>query len=117
MYQNWTNAAMALHTLDGLDERLRAAKERADRLFAALNTIPGLHVRPVPDGCNVFLLQVDKGYDGKTLAKVLREKYAVWTPGPEEDGFSRLRVSEGVGAMDVDATVAAFRAAMPLAKV
>ncbi|MBS1663185.1 MAG: threonine aldolase [Bacteroidetes bacterium] len=117
MYQNWANASMALHTLDGLEDRLRTAREKADRLFAALNKIPGLHVQPVPDGCNIYLLKVDKGYDGKTLAKVLREKYAVWTASPEEDGFSRLRVSEGVGTMDVDATVAAFKAAMPLAKV
>lgn len=117
MYQNWTNAAMALHTLDGIDERLRMAREKADRLFAALNKIPGVHVRPVPDGCNIYLMQVDKPYDGKTLAKVLREKYGVWTASPDEDGFSRVRISEGVAAMDEQAVAAAFKAALPLAKV
>jgi threonine aldolase len=117
MYQNWTNAAMALHTLQGLEDRLRAARERADRLFAAVNKIPGIQVRPVPEGSNIFFLHMDKGYDGKTLAKILAEKYAVRIPGPEEDGVSRLHVNEGLLLREEEAIVAAFRAAAPLAKV
>lgn len=117
MYQNWTNAAMALFTLEGLDERLRITRERADSLFLVLNKIPGIRIRPVPEGSNIFLLQTDKGYDGHTLAKVLAEKYAVRIPGPEEDGFSHLHVNEGLLLRDEDSIVAAFREAVPLAKV
>jgi threonine aldolase len=117
MYQNWTNAAMALHTLGGLEDRLRATRDRADRLFLALNKIPGIRILPVPEGSNVFLLQTDKGYDGKTLANVLAEKYTVRIPSPEEDGFSHLHVNEGLLLRDEDSIVAAFRAAVPLAKL
>ena len=117
MYQNWTNAAMALHTLEGLEDRLRKTKERADGLFAELNKIAGLRIRPVPDGSNVFQLQMDKGYDGKTLSKVLAEKYAVRVPFPEEDGISHLHVNEGLLLRDQDSILAAFRAAVPLSKV
>ncbi|HXO77533.1 MAG TPA: threonine aldolase family protein [Puia sp.] len=117
MYQNWTNAAMALYTLEGLEDRLRKTKERADGLFGELNKIPGLRIRPVPDGSNVFLLQMDKGYDGKTLSKVLAEKYAIRVPSPEEDGVSRLHVNEGLLRREPDSIIAAFRAAVPSAKV
>lgn len=117
MYQNWTNAAMALHTLEGLEERLRATRERADQLFLVLNKIPGIRIRPVPDGSNIFFLQTDKGYDGKTLANILREKYAVRIPSPEADGFSRLHVNESLLLREIDSIVAAFQAALPLAKV
>jgi threonine aldolase len=113
MYQNWTNAAMALFTLDGLEQRLQATRERADRLFQALNKIPGIRIQPVPDGSNVFLLRTDKGYDGKILARVLAEKYAVRIPGPEEDGVSHLHVNEGLLLREEDSIIAAFRAAMP----
>lgn len=116
MYQNWTNAAMALHTLEGLEQRLQATRERADRLFLALNKIQGIRIQPVPEGSNVFLLQMEKGYDGKTLAKVLAEKYAVRIPSPEEDGVSHLHVNEGLLLREEDSIVAAFRAAVPLAK-
>ncbi len=108
---------MALHTLQGLEDRLRATREKADRLFQALNRIPGLQVHPVPEGCNVFLLRTDKGYDGKVLAKVLADKYAVRIPGPEEDGASHLHVSEGLLLREEATIVEAFRAAMPLAKI
>ncbi len=117
MYQNWTNAAMALHTLDGLEDRLRKTKERADRLFGDLNKIAGLQIRPVPDGSNVFHLRMDKGYDGKILAKVLADKYAIRVPTPEEDGISNLHVNEGLLLRDPDSIITAFRAAVPLAKV
>jgi threonine aldolase len=117
MYQNWTNAAMALHTLQGLEERLRATRERSDRLFQALNKIPGIRIRPVPEGSNIFLLQTEKGYDGKTLARMLAEKYAIRVPTPEEDGVSHLHVNESLLLRDEEAIVAAFRAAVPLAKV
>jgi aspartate/methionine/tyrosine aminotransferase len=108
---------MALHTLDGLEDRLRKTKERADGLFGKLNKIPGLQIRPVPDGSNVFLLQMDKGYDGKTLSKVLAEKYAIRVPSPEEDGVSHLHVNEGLLLREEDSIIAAFRAAVPSAKV
>ena len=50
MYQNWTNAAMALHQLEDIEQRLLATREKADKLFGALNRIPGIQVQPVPDG-------------------------------------------------------------------
>lgn len=117
MYQNWTNAAMALNTLDGLEERLKLTREKADKLFAALNKIAGLQIRPVPEGSNIFHLQMDKGYDGKKLAKTLAEKYAVRIPSPEDDGISKLHVNEGLLLRDHDSIVAAFREAVPQAKV
>lgn len=114
MYQNWTNAAMALHQLDGLEERLRATREKADKLFAALNGIPGIQVHPVPNGCNVFHLRTDAGYDGKALAILLAQKDKIRMPTPDEtDGAIHLHVNESLLQRDNESIIAAFKAAVP----
>jgi threonine aldolase len=117
MYQNWTNAAIALHNLEGIEERLQTTRQRAERLFRVLNQVAGIQISPLPQGSNVFYLRLNKGYDPKTFAKVLAEQHAVRIPGPEEDGISRLRVNESLLLREEDSMAAAFQAALPLAKV
>jgi threonine aldolase len=117
MYQNWTNAAIALHNLEGIEERLQTTRQRAGGLFRTLNQIAGLQVSPSPQGSNVFYLRLNKGYDGKTFAKILAEQHAVRIPNPEEDGISRIRVNESLLLREEDSIAAAFRAALPGSKV
>jgi len=118
MYQNWTNAAMALHQLDGIEQRLEATREKAGRLFQALNAIPGIRVHSIPDGCSLYHLRVDKGYDGKVLARTLAEKAAIRIPTPDEsDGAIHLHVNETLLLRDNDSIVDAFKATMPAAKL
>ena len=117
MYQNWTNAAIALHNLEGIEERLQNTRQRAERLFRTLNQVTGIQISPLPQGSNVFYLRLNKGYDLKTFAKVLAEQYAVRIPGPEEDGASRLRVNESLLLREENSMAAAFQAALPLSKV
>jgi threonine aldolase len=118
MYQNWTNAAMALHQLDGIEQRLQATREKAGTLFQALNAIPGLQVHPLPDGCSLYHLRVDKGYDGTALAHALSGNENIRIPTPDEtDGAIHLHVNESLLLRDNDSIVAAFKAAMSKAKV
>jgi threonine aldolase len=94
MYQNWTNAAMALHHLDGIEQRLNATREKADKLFAALNAIPGIRIQAIPDGCNLFHLRTEKGHDAKALAITLAQKHNIRIPTPDEsDGAIHLHVN------------------------
>jgi threonine aldolase len=117
MYQNWANASMALHQLEGIEERFRATREKAERLFRTLNQVSGIQITPVPEGSNVFYLRLDKGYDLKIFAKVLAEQQAVRIGRPEDDGATRLRVNESLLLREEDSISSAFRAALPLAKV
>lgn len=116
MYQNWTNASIALHNLQGLEERLQQTRERAERLFASLNKMPGIRVTPVPQGCNIFYLRLEKGYNLTTFARSLAEKHAIRIPTPEDDGASRLHVNESLLLRDEASIADAFRATLPLAK-
>jgi threonine aldolase len=117
MYQNWNNAAMALHHLQGIDDRLSATKEKWDRVMKALNGIRGIQIHAVPDGCNIFHLRMDPGYDGKTLAIMLAEQYAIRMPTPDEqDGAIHLHVNETLLQREPESIVAAFSAVVAKAK-
>lgn len=117
MYQNWTNAAMALHHLQGIDDRLNATREKWDKLMKALNGIRGIQIHAMPDGCNIFHLRMDAGYNGKTLATILAEQYAIRIPTPdEEDGAIHLHVKETLLQREQESIVAAFSAAVAKAK-
>jgi threonine aldolase len=117
MYQNWSNAAMALHQLDGLEQRLVTTREKAGRLFQALNTIPGIQVHTLPEGCNVYHLRLEKGYDGERLAKMLAEKENIRMPTPDPtDGAIHLHVNESLLLRENESIIAAFKAAVPKVK-
>jgi threonine aldolase len=118
MYQSWTNASIALHHLQGLDNRLSSAKERWDMMITQLNGIGGIRVHPIPNGCNIFHLQLESGYNGKRLATLLHEQYAIRIPFPDEqDGAIHLHVNETLLQRDPASVIAAFSAAVASAKV
>jgi len=116
MYQNWTNASIALHNLQDIELRLQQTRERAEKLFASLNKVPGIRITPVPQGCNIFYMRLEKGYDLTTFARSLAEKHAIRIPTPEEDGASRLHVNESLLLRDEASVADAFRATLLLAK-
>lgn len=56
--QAWPYAAVALHYLDGFEERFQRAKTAADMLFEALGNQPGCEVLRSPAATNVTRLRV-----------------------------------------------------------
>ena len=58
MYGNWLNAAMALHRLEGLEERLQEAIKRSTKIFASLNKIKGVRINALDDGTNIYELSL-----------------------------------------------------------
>lgn len=116
MYQNWTNAAIALHQLDGIEDRLRSTREKWDSLMKTLNGIRGIRIDPVPNGCNIFHLRMSPGYDGKKLETSLHD-YAIKIALPDEqDGTIHLHINETLLQRDADSIAAAFSAAAAKAK-
>ena len=117
MYQNWANASIALHHLQGLENRLTAAKETWEKLMPPLNSIGAFQIQPVPNGCNIFHITMNPGYDGKKLAEALRGEHAIRLPTPdEEDGAIHLHVNETILQRDQNAIITAFTAAAAAAK-
>lgn len=70
MYRNWTNAAMALHEVDGYMERLVKAKEKGEDLIRMLNRLPQLKVTTQPEGSSIYLMELN-GIDKTAFRKSL----------------------------------------------
>ena len=73
LHQVWPDAAVALHYLDGFDERYASAVSATEALFRALGTHPNCRLEKKPQGTNVTLLKV-KGANATSLPQRLRAK-------------------------------------------
>lgn len=105
--QAWPLAAVALHFVDGFEERFAAGVEAGRKLKPALNSISGLRVEEIPNGSNVFKLHIDSG-DPSGLRDGLAEKGVLLpAPNPNFRGFA-LGVNETLARRPVEETVRAF---------
>ncbi len=88
----WPLAAVALHAIDGFEERFAAGVRVGEQLIAALDSVPELSVERIPAGSNKFKLHVT----GTDLG-AYRERLAdagIRLPGPRPWGGFVLSVNE-----------------------
>ena len=117
MYQNWTNAAIALHQLEGLEDRLRATREKWDGVMKSLNDITGIRIDAIPNGSNIYHLRMGAGFDGRKLETVLHD-YAIKIALPDgPNGTINLHVNETLLLRDSRDIVSAFSASAAKARV
>lgn len=109
MYGNWTNAAMALYRLQGMEARLQGAKKRAGEVFAALNQLPGIQINPLPGGTNIYSLDLAKGIDGPKMQAMLNKDYNIRMPKPNEQNRTWLTVNETLLYQDAGYVIDAFK--------
>lgn len=107
----WPLAAVALHYIDGFDERFAAGVRASEELFPLLNAIGPLRVERIPNGSNVFKLHV-----AGTDLDAVREQLAgqeILLPAPAGwfDGFT-LAVNETLARRPAAETAAAFAGAV-----
>lgn len=92
MFGNWLNTAMALHRLDGLEERLQQAIKRSKEIFASLETL-GIKVLALEHGTNIYKATFPSNTDGQKLQKELRDRFII-IPRPGADHEGQLTVNE-----------------------
>ncbi|KYP14348.1 aminotransferase class I/II-fold pyridoxal phosphate-dependent enzyme [Flavihumibacter sp. CACIAM 22H1] len=93
MYGNWTNAAMALHRLDGFENRLQQAILAFGKISELLPKIPGFAVQPIPGGTNIYTLQLP-ALDAQIFQEEMRDQYRIRLPRPDEKNRVLLTVNE-----------------------
>jgi threonine aldolase len=103
----WPLAAVALHFLDGFEDRFAAGVAAGRELIPALNAIPGLRVEEIPNGSNIFGLYVNSG-DHDVFRENMRARgVQLAAPNPNFGGFA-LIVNETLARRPVADTVRAF---------
>ena len=107
MYQNWPNAAVALHFLKGFEDRFAKARAKADTLFTMLEATGLFEVHPVPNGSNIFKLGLGNADVDRFRAR-LSEKWTVKVSGAQDDGLIRLHVNDTQLGIPNDTLTEAF---------
>ena len=108
MYSNWPNVAMVLNRLEGIDQRLAAARTRADELFNRINKMNGIRIEPLEGGTNLYGVKLNN-LDGKKLREGLLNQFQIRIPGFNNKGESFFAVNETILYRDVAYLENAFK--------
>ena len=111
MYSNWTNAAMALDRLEGIEQRLKDTIARVNALIAALAKLQGIKLAPLPGGTNAYKMSLDKSIDGKSMSEKLGKDFKIYLPTPDEKNELFVTVNETLLNRELDYVVNAFKVA------
>jgi threonine aldolase len=95
MYGNWLNAAMAVHRMQGIEERLQQAILRSAEIFESVNKINGVRISALDGGTNIYEMRLPKDTDVQKLAEKLSAGYGIRIiPRTDANGTIRITINE-----------------------
>lgn len=109
MYGNWANAAMALHQLEGFEDRLKNAINASNTIFSALNKLPNFEIKPLKDGTNIYSMQLKNGVNGEKMRERLIQDFNIAIPFPNPQHIISIMVNETLLYQPVDEVINAFK--------
>ena len=112
IYGNWANTAMALHRLEGFETRLQNTITRANEVFTALNKLPGITIKPLPGGTNIYSLELSAKANGTKMRNTLNTAYNIRIGGLNEYNQGFLSVNETLLYQDSAYIINAFKKSM-----
>lgn len=112
IFNNWSNAAMALHHLQDIDMIMKKVIEKSEALIVALNKIKGIKISPVVNGTNICHLRFDKSVDVAKVKKWLRDQKGIILGQLNDDGVIAMALNPTLLRMDNEVLISAFREAL-----
>jgi threonine aldolase len=112
MYGNWANAAMALHRLEGFDTRMKNTVQKANELFEALNKIPGITIKALPGGTNIYSFALSPKIEITKLRDALNTNYNIRIGRVNEKNEGFFSVNETLLYQDNNYIINAFKKSM-----
>jgi threonine aldolase len=109
--QAWPLAAVALHYVDGFEERFAAGVRASEELISKLDAIGSLRVERIANGSNVFKLHVEVADLERVRERLARRNVLIPAPAGQFRGFV-LKVNETLARRPADETAGAFAEAV-----
>jgi threonine aldolase len=100
VYQSWHNTAMALHYLEGINDRLKKVYSTANNLIAELNKIDGVTIKNIKNGTNIYDLNLSDKIDLKKLAIYLNKEHNIWLGRANKQGVVKFTINESILTRD-----------------
>lgn len=109
VFQSWQNTAMALHYLNGINERWKEVVMVSEKLIADLNRISGLNITKLQNGSNIFDLRIAQTISLKKLANYLYKEQNIMLGRANGEGIVRLAVNDSLLTRDYNAVIEAWK--------
>lgn len=100
VYQSWSNTAMALYYLNGIEDRWSQVIQRSKTIISELNKIEGLRISSLKNGTNIYDLTLDTAINLKKLAIFLYDTYNIWLGRANEKGVVKFVINESLLTRD-----------------
>ncbi len=108
-FQNWPNATMALHNLEGIENRLIETVKKWKDLQRKLKAVSEFTINEIPNGSNIFNLKLESGIDIHKFTEFLQKEHQILVSGrATKEGMLQLQINETLLNQDNDSVFNAF---------
>lgn len=107
IFRSWTNAAIAKHFLDGVENRMQRMVEQSNELIAELNELEEIQLRTIQDGTNIVFIKSQK-MDLEKFADEINNSQRIWMNYPE-NGEIEIHLNESILLKDNEQLLASFK--------
>ncbi|MCE7995340.1 MAG: threonine aldolase [Roseivirga sp.] len=114
-FQSWTNTAMALHYLNGIDDRWKEVVRSGNTLISELNKSDQVSLTKVKNGSNLYGLKLTNT-DFAKLQRSLSSDYNMMLAGPDGNRVIRFAINESLLHRDLDTIINAWETCLKAAK-
>ena len=114
-FGNWLNAAMAVHRLEGVEDRLKKAITRFKEIMNSLNQLPGFKISALDNGTNIYAMQLPQGIVVNKFGETMGQKYFIRMSPPDDKGIWKITVNESLLNRDTAFIINAFKESVKIA--
>lgn len=115
VFQNWAYTSVALHYLDGIEERWKNVVSNAGKLISELNKIKGVHINNLKNGTNMYHLKLAQDINLKALATYLYKTHNIIL-GRAGNNIVKLTVNESLLTRDIQSIIKAWKTGIKKAR-
>ncbi len=109
VFQSWNNTSVALHYLNGINERWDQVIKTSQKMVSELNKIEGISIANLKNGTNIYDLTLSSDINLKKLAIFLYEHHNIWLGRANEKGIVKFTVNESILTRDYNDILNAWK--------
>lgn len=100
VFQSWNNTSIALHYLNGINERWTEVVKTSQKMIAELNKIEGISIKSLENGTNIHDLTLSSDISLKKLAVFLYNEHNIWLGRANGKEIVKFTVNESLLTRD-----------------
>ena len=115
MLRNWSNTAMALHYLNGIDDRWNLLLQTASYFISELNKLNGVEINPIENGSNIYDLKLSDEINLNQLTDYLYSTHNISLGRSNEEGLIKFKINLTLLERDIKEILNAWKTGIDMA--